>query len=128
MKKSILFVCNHNSGRSQIAEFLLKKKYGSEYHVESAGASPAPDINPLVKEVLGEVDIDVGSAAPKHFDELSNQKFDYIISVCDAKAEECPANVLGAIPLNLGIPDPAILANATNNKKKRLQYFRDARE
>lgn len=125
---NILFVCNHNSARSQMAEYLLKTMYGDDYFVASAGAMPAENINPLARAVLEELEIDVSDAKTKNFEDLGSTKFDYIISVCDAKAEECPAFVFGVTPLNLGVPDPSVLAAATDDEEVKLRYFRDTRD
>jgi arsenate reductase len=111
-----------------MAEYLLRDMYGNEYEVESAGETPAKEVNPLAKEVMSEIGIDISAAKPKHFNNLENKKFDYIISVCDAKAEDCPVFVFGVVPLNLGIPDPTAMANAAKRYEKKLKYFRSARD
>lgn len=127
-KKSILFVCNHNSARSQIAEFLIRAKYKNEFEVQSAGLSPANGIHPLAKTVLEEVGIDTSEAKPKDFSQLTQSNFDFIVSVCEANAESCPPKIFGQVPMNLPIPDPAALADATEDSDEKIEHFRNARK
>jgi len=91
--KKVLFVCIHNSARSQIAEALLKKYYGDIFDVSSAGFEPA-SLNPTVIEVLkNEESLDISSnSVDSVFDFFKQGKaFNYVITVCDeTKAQKCP--------------------------------------
>ena len=80
-KKRVLFICRHNSARSQIAEALLKKLYGDKYEAYSAGITPA-EINPYVVRAMAEVGIDISKQRPKSLMEFWGQKFDYVVTVC----------------------------------------------
>ena len=88
-KKRVLFICRHNSARSQIAEALLKKLYGDKYEAYSAGITPA-EINPYVVRAMAEVGIDISKQRPKSLMEFWGQKFDYVVTVCDYAKENCP--------------------------------------
>ncbi len=91
-KQKILFVCIHNSARSQMAEELLKKMAGDKYEVESAGLEPGT-LNPFAIEVLKEEGIDITAKKTKAvFDLFKKGKiYNYVIAVCDgASAEKCP--------------------------------------
>lgn len=91
-KKRLLFVCIHNSARSQMAEELLRKLAGDRFDVESAGIEPGT-LNSNVVEVLKEEGIDItGKQTKVVFDLLkAGNTYDYVIAVCDgASAEKCP--------------------------------------
>ena len=85
----ILFVCTHNSARSQIAEALLKRDGGDDFDVYSAGTEVSR-VNPYAIRVLGEAGIDWSDARSKSVTEFLGQQFDYVITVCDRTAETCP--------------------------------------
>lgn len=92
MKIKVLFICVHNSARSQMAEELLKKLGGEKFEVESAGFTPS-EINPLIVEVMKEESIDLSEKKTKSvFSLVRAQNFyGYVITVCDrANEPECP--------------------------------------
>jgi len=91
-KIKVLFVCSHNSARSQIAEAFLKKLGGNRFDVMSAGLEPG-NLNPIAIEVMKEIGIDISGNKTKSVFDLYKQglKFHYIITVCDkSAAEKCP--------------------------------------
>lgn len=91
-KIKVLFVCIHNSARSQMAEALLKKIGGEEFDVESAGLEPGT-LNPLVVEAMQDIGIDISKNKTKRVFDFYKQgrMFHYVITVCDeASAERCP--------------------------------------
>jgi len=91
-KTRVLFVCIHNSARSQIAEELLRKLAGDRFEVESAGFEPG-ELNPVVVEVLKEEGIDItGKQTKAAFDLFKAGRFyNYVVTVCDeSSAEKCP--------------------------------------
>jgi arsenate reductase len=92
IKYRVLFVCIHNSARSQLAEALLKKYGGGLFEVESAGLEPGT-LNPNVVEVLQEVGIDIAGKATRSVGDLfqEGRSYDAVITVCDKEAaERCP--------------------------------------
>jgi arsenate reductase (thioredoxin) len=91
-KKKILFVCVHNSARSQIAEAFLKKYGKDRFEVESAGLEPGK-LNPIAVEVMKEADIDISRNKTKSVLDFYKQgkQYDYVITVCDeSQAMACP--------------------------------------
>ena len=90
-KINVLFVCSHNSARSQMAEALLNKHGQPRFQAESAGMEPGT-LNPHVVEVLKEEGIDISQNATKDVFEFYKQgkHFDYVITVCDIAGEQCP--------------------------------------
>jgi arsenate reductase len=124
---NVLFVCVHNSARSQMAEAFLKQLAGDRLRVESAGFEPAP-INPLVVEVMKEVGIDLSAKErQKVFDLYRDGKlYSYVITVCDqAAAERCPLFPGLVTRLHWSFEDPAAF---TGTFAERLEKTRQVRE
>ncbi len=109
VKEKVLFVCIHNSARSQMAEEILRKLAGDRFDVESAGIEPGK-LNPVVVEVLKEIGIDIsGKKTQAVFDLLKQGKlYSYVITVCDeTSAERCPIFPGVAKRLHWGFTDPS---------------------
>jgi len=90
--KKVLFICTHNSARSQMAEALLKQNCGGFFHVESAGTQPG-QLNPLAVEAMAELGIDISQNKPKSIFPFMRERpgFNFVISVCEESAHEhCP--------------------------------------
>src|SRR6476660_1860388 len=105
----VLFICIHNSARSQIAEALLRQRYGDAVEVESAGLSPGK-LNPLAIAVLGEVGIDISKKGTQSVEDVitSGRTFTHVVTVCDeASAERCPSFPGRATRLHWGFKDPS---------------------
>ena len=85
----VLFVCTHNSARSQMAEALLREISGARFNVQSAGVEPGR-LNPLAVRAMAKLNLDIADARPKSFTEFTGQRFDYIITMCDDTREACP--------------------------------------
>ena len=96
-KKKILFLCTHNAARSQMAEGLLNDFGGGRFEVFSAGTKPG-EVSEEAIIVLKEIGIDISHNRSKHVNVYANDKFDFVISLCDVNSEECPvfpgANVI----------------------------------
>jgi len=88
-KKTVLFLCTHNSCRSQIAEGLLNSIYASRYEAKSAGVE-ATKVNPYAIEVMKEIGIDLSKHYSKSIEEFSDEKFDFVVTVCNTAKETCP--------------------------------------
>jgi arsenate reductase (thioredoxin) len=116
----VLFVCTHNSARSQIAEALLGHYGGPDFAAFSAGTE-ATSVNPLAVRVLAERGIDWSGARSKRIDEFLDQRFDYVITVCDRARETCPVFPGSVNSLHWGLDDPAEV-EGTNEQK--LTAFR----
>lgn len=108
-KKKILFVCIHNSARSQMAEALLNSICGDVFEAESAGLEPGT-LNPLVVEVLRERGMDISKKQPRSVESVlqSKQIFSHVVTVCDeASAERCPVFPGAGKRLHWGFKDPS---------------------
>ena len=128
MKKSVLFVCVHNSARSQMAEALLKKTCAEFFDVESAGIRPGK-LNPLAVAVMAEIGIDISQNPTKDiFPFIRRQPtFDYVINVCDeSQGENCPTFPRRTTVLNWGFPDPSKFTGTEEEKLARTRVVRDA--
>jgi len=88
-KKKVLFLCTHNSARSQIAEGLLRAMYGDRYEAFSAGTE-VTRVNPYVFKSMAEAGIDLSSHYSKHLNDFLNDQFDFVVTVCDNAKEACP--------------------------------------
>ncbi len=127
-KVRVLFVCGHNSARSQMAEAFLREIGGDAFEVESAGLDLADRINPLVVEVMKEIGIDLsGKSMQKVFDLfLKGRLYDYVIAVCDAaKAGKCPVFPGVCKRLHWPFEDPASLEGTWEEKLEKTRSIRD---
>jgi arsenate reductase len=119
MKKvRVLFLCTGNSARSIIASVLLQKVGGDVFEVHSAGTQPK-GINPYTVRALEPLGVDLSGERSKSIDEYVGQRFDYVITVCDAAAEECPV-FPGAERIHWSFVDPAA---ATGSDSEKLLAF-----
>ena len=113
-KKKVLFVCVHNSARSQMAEAFLKKYGGDRFEVESAGLEPGT-LNPVVVEAMKEVGIDISQNKAKSVFDFYRQgkQYDYVVTVCnESEAGKCPVFPGTATTKRMGI---AIATARTNH-------------
>jgi arsenate reductase (thioredoxin) len=102
----VLFLCTGNSARSVIGEALLKDLGGDAFDVVSAGTRPK-GINPYTTRVLADEGISLDGFRSKNVDEFIGQRFDYVITVCDNAAEECPVFPGAPERIHWSFPDPA---------------------
>ena len=126
--KSILFVCIHNSARSQMAEAFINHRFGDRFHAKSAGLESGT-LNPVVVEAMKEIDIDISNNATKTVDDIlaTKESFDYVVTVCDeANAERCPVFPGPGERIHWGFPDPSALQGAADDKLARTRVIRDA--
>lgn len=102
----VLFLCTGNSARSVIGEALLKKLGGDDFEVHSAGTHPK-GLNPYSTRALEPEGVDLTEFRSKHVEEFDGQNFDYVITVCDEAAEECPVFPGAPERIHWSFPDPA---------------------
>ena len=127
MKSNVLFICVHNSARSQMAEAWLNHICGDFFAAESAGLEPGT-LNPLVVEAMQEVGIDISKKKTQAvFDVFKSGKlFSYVITVCDeTSAEKCPIFAGVAKRLHWSFPDPSTLVGSRENKLVEVRKIRD---
>jgi len=119
----VLFVGTDNATRSQLAEALLKHEAGEWFHPISAGTAPRP-VNRLTVQVLHEVGIEWGSARSKSVDEVRDQPFDYVITMCREAQDACPALQPATATIHWGLTDPAAVEGTPVD---RLAAYRHTR-
>jgi arsenate reductase len=127
MKKRVLFVCIHNSARSQMAEAFLNQICGDEFEAHSAGLEPGR-LNPVVVEAMQEIGRDIsGNQTKAVFDYFKSGKmFAYVITVCDeASAERCPIFPGITQRLRWSFPDPSAIQGTHAEKLARTREVRD---
>ncbi|MDO8757610.1 MAG: arsenate reductase ArsC [Elusimicrobiota bacterium] len=127
-KKSVLFVCIHNSGRSQMAEALLRAVAGDRFESESAGFE-AGTLNSIVVASLKEIGIDISSAKTKSVFDLHKQGrgYQYVVTVCDeSNAERCPL-FLGQVRerIHWSFKDPSSFQGTPEEKLAQTRVVRD---
>lgn len=123
-KKRVLFLCTHNSARSQIAEGLLRYLAGDRFEAYSAGTT-ATRVQPLAIQVMAEVGIDIAGQASKTLDRYRDEPFDYVITVCDQANEACPIFPNTQHRLHWGFPDPSL---ASGTREERISVYRGVRD
>lgn len=124
VKARILFLCTHNSARSQMAEGLLRSIYGEKYEVFSAGTNPT-QVHPLAIKVMAEVGIDISTQYSKNIEEFSNTEIDLAVSVCQSSSKiVCK---LCSSPTSTGRPE-VVNANLHKTKHYLLHGFSDPSE
>ena len=127
MKQEVLFICVHNSARSQMAEAFLNDICGDHFEAHSAGLEPGT-LNPMAVEAMREIGIDISHKGTQSvFDVFkSGELFVYVITVCDeTSAERCPIFPGVTTRLHWSFPDPAAL---TGTHKERLAGTREIRD
>lgn len=123
-KKRVLFVCTHNSARSQMAEGLLRAMAGDRYEVMSAGTEPR-GVHPLAVEAMREIGIDISGHRSEHVDRYLDPPADIVVTVCDSAKEACPYVPARERLIHHGFEDPSA---ATGTEAERLAAFRRVRD
>ena len=126
-KKRVIFVCIHNSARSQMAEAFINDICGGEFEAESAGLEPGT-LNPIVVQAMQEIGIDIsGNKTKSVFDMFKSGKlFNYAITVCDeTSAERCPIFPGITKRLHWSFPDPSALPGTHDEKLAGTRQIRD---
>ena len=120
----VLFLCTHNSARSQMAEGLLRAWGGDRFEACSAGVV-ATEVRPLAVRAMAEIGIDISCQASERLDAYLGQPFDYAITVCDEAREACPFFPGAARQLHWSFDDPSA---ASGTEDERLAVFRRVRD
>jgi arsenate reductase (thioredoxin) len=130
MKKKVLFVCVHNSARSQMAQALLNQMCGERFEAESAGLETGT-LNPLAVAVMREIGIDIGGNETRSVADVvkTGQRFDYVVTVCDeSSAEQCPLIPGDGARLHWNFPDPSKFTGTWEERLMQTRRVRDAIE
>ena len=123
-KQLVIFICTHNSARSQMAEGLLRHLAGERYETFSAGTQ-ATRVHPLASAAMAERGIDISQHTSDHIDKFMGGNFDYVITVCDNAKETCPYFPTNKTQWHWSFEDPSA---ETGTEEERLQKFREVRE
>lgn len=127
-KIRVLFICGHNSARSQMAEVFLQAMGKGAFAAESAGLELAERINPLVVETMKEIGFDLEGKGMQRVMDLYEQgrEYDFVIAVCDAaKAGRCPVFPGSGKRLHWPFEDPASLEGSWEERLARTREIRD---
>ena len=120
----VLFVCTHNSARSQMAEGMVRAWGGGRFEALSAGTE-ATRVRPEAMEVMREIGIDISGHESKTIDPFIGEAFEWVITVCDAAKESCPVIPGARQQAHWSIDDPSAVEGS---EEERLEAFRTARD
>jgi arsenate reductase len=120
----VIFVCTHNSARSQMAEGMLRAWAGDRFEVHSAGTE-ATRVRPEAIAVMSELGIDIGAQTSKTLEPFLGEPFDWLITVCDQAREACPTLPGVDRQAHWSVEDPS---DADGDEPARLAAFRTARD
>ncbi len=123
MKKSILFLCTHNSARSQMAEGLVNHFFKEHYEAFSAG-TVATTVNPCAVKVMEEIGINIRDQYSKSIEEFKAKRFDHVVTVCEKARESCPF-FPGDNIIYRSFKNPAAVQGS---EEEKLDAFRSVRD
>ena len=123
-KERVLFLCTHNSARSQMAEGLVRHLAGDRFDAHSAGTE-ATYVRPLAIRAMAELGVDISGQESETLEGYLDQPFDYVVTVCDDANEACPHFPNSGLRLHWSLPDPS---GATGTEEDRLKVFRSVRD
>ena len=123
-KKRVLFLCTHNSARSQMAEGFLRAAAGDRFEAQSAGTEKTA-VNPLAIRVMAERGVDISGHTSKVYTELMQEPWDYLITVCDVANVRCPFVPGVQMRVHWSFEDPS---RAGGSDEERLAAFRKVRD
>jgi protein-tyrosine-phosphatase/DNA-binding transcriptional ArsR family regulator len=128
----VLFVCTHNSARSQMAEGLLRHLSQGHLNVLSAGSHPTT-VHPDAIHTMATFGIDISQQQSRPLSDIEGQSFDYVITVCDKAREICPTFPGSGLAMHWGFPDPVVIQDDLERRgvfedtarqlKSRIEYF-----
>jgi thioredoxin type arsenate reductase len=117
----VLFLCTHNSARSQMAEGILRKRGAEKFIVVSAGSQPST-VHPLAIRAMADMGIDISQQDSKSQMDYLEEHFDYVITVCDNARENCPIFPGSPNQIHWSFPDPAVVPGT---EAERLKAFKE---
>ncbi len=123
-RETVLFVCTHNSSRSQMAEGLLRARHGERYVVYSAGTHPG-GVNPFAVTAMAELGIDIAGHRSDQVDAFAAMPMDYVVTVCDSARESCPYFAARVQNIHHRFRDPSAVRGSD---EERLTAFREIRD
>jgi arsenate reductase len=124
MKKKVLFICTHNSCRSQMAEGMVNHILGDTWAAYSAGME-ASSVHPKAAQVMNEIGIDISHQRSKSLDDLPDAAFDLVVTLCSDAEQRCPLYSGSGKRVHIGFEDPA---EATGTDEDVVDAFRRVRD
>jgi arsenate reductase (thioredoxin) len=124
VRQRVLFLCTHNSARSQMAEGLLRHLAADRFDAMSAGTE-ATHVRPQAIEAMAELGVDVSGQESKTLERYLDEPFDYVVTVCDDANEACPVFPGAKNRLHWSLRDPS---RAEGSEEERLEVFRTVRD
>ena len=122
--KRVLFLCTHNSARSQMAEGWLRALAGDRFEAASAGTE-ATRVHPLAIRAMAEAGVDIAGHASKTLERFVAEPWDWVVTVCDAANERCPVFPARTTRVHWSFDDPS---RAVGGEEERLAVFRRVRD
>jgi arsenate reductase len=123
-KEKVLFLCNRNAARSQMAEGLLRSAYGEFYDVHSAGNRPST-LSPYAVAVMREICVDISNQRSKSLKEFEGSKFHHVVTVCGGEGESCPVFPGGNNYIHRAFEDPGAFEGT---EEEKTEFFRKVRD
>jgi|ERR671916_2281306 arsenate reductase (thioredoxin) len=123
-RQRVLFLCTHNSARSQMAEGLLRHLAGDRFEVASAGTE-ATSVRPEAIEAMAELGVDISGQSSKTLERYLEEPFDQVVTVCDDANEACPVFPGAKSRLHWSFRDPS---RVEGSEEERLEVFRKVRD
>jgi protein-tyrosine-phosphatase/DNA-binding transcriptional ArsR family regulator len=120
----VLFLCTHNSARSQMAEGILRHQGGNQVEAFSAGNQPS-QVRAEAIQTMKEMGIDISQQHSKHLDEFIGQSFDYVITVCDQANETCPVFPGDPKRIHWSFPDPSAIEDPQTRQRTYQQIAQE---
>jgi len=123
MKKKILFICTHNSARSQMAEGYMNAKYGDRYEVFSAGTEKT-HVHPMAIAVMQEIGVDISGHRSKLIDEFFGKGIETVVTVCDSARGACPFFPGAKEVIHQSFPDPSAFTGSDEEVRAGFRRVR----
>ncbi|HVO78076.1 MAG TPA: arsenate reductase ArsC [Methanomassiliicoccales archaeon] len=121
--RTVLFICTHNSARSQMAEGLVNALYSKVLRASSAGTRPT-EVHPMTVKAMAELGIDISGQRSKALSGFEGETFDYVVMVCSDAAETCPFFPGGKEQIHQAFDDPVAVEGT---EAERMAAFRETR-
>jgi arsenate reductase len=126
-KRHVLFLCTHNSCRSQMAEGWARRLLKGQFESYSAGIDPIR-VDPRAVQVMAEAGVDISAQRSKSMSEIQDVDFDYVVTVCDQAREQCPYFPARVGELHASFDDPPALAGQAKDEQAALAVYRRVRD
>lgn len=124
MKTKVLFICTHNSARSQMAEGYLCARYGDRYEAFSAGTE-VTRVHPCAVRVMEEAGIDISGYQSKSLSGFAGVRMDIVVTVCNRAAKTCTVFPGARKIINKGFPDPSVCLGSRSEQIEGFRMVRD---